>query len=68
MGAEAIKELLKKVDFEKEINDIRKKLGAFQGQKRVSLIKRLDILDAFYKSGNKPEWMILWMLFLLSLL
>ncbi len=59
MGAEAIKELLKKVDLEKEINDIRKKLETAQGQKRVSLIKRLDILDAFYKSGNKPEWMIM---------
>ena len=43
----------------KEIEDIRKKLETAQGQKRASLLKRLDILDAFYKSGNKPEWMIL---------
>ena len=59
MGAEAIKELLKQVDLKKEIDDIRKKLETAQGQKRIALIKRLDILDAFYSSGNKPEWMIL---------
>ena len=59
MGAEAVKELLKQVDLGKEIEDIRKKLETAQGQKRTSLLKRLDILDAFYKSGNKPEWMIL---------
>ena len=59
MGAEAIKELLKQVDLKKEIDDIRSKLETAQGQKRVALIKRLDILDAFYTSGNKPEWMIM---------
>ena len=59
MGAEAVKELLKQVDLKKEIEDIRKKLENAQGQKRTSLLKRLDILDAFYKSGNKPEWMIM---------
>src|SRR5574344_1480582 len=59
MGAEAIKELLKQVDLTKEVKDIRKKLETAQGQKRVSLLKRLDILDAFEKSGNEPEWMIL---------
>ncbi|MGN0973322.1 MAG: DNA-directed RNA polymerase subunit beta' [Bacilli bacterium] len=59
MGAEAIKELLKKVDLEKEIAQITKELETAQGQKRVRLLKRIDVLDAFYKSGNKPEWMIL---------
>ena len=59
MGAEAVKELLKQVDLAKEVDDIRNKLENAQGQKRTSLLKRLDILDAFYKSGNKPEWMIL---------
>ena len=59
MGAEAIRELLRKVDLEKETTDIRKKLETAQGQKRTNLLKRLDILDAFYKSGNKPEWMIM---------
>ena len=58
MGAEAIKELLKKIDLEKEIAELSKELENAQGQKRTRLIKRLDVLDAFYKSGNKPEWMI----------
>ena len=59
MGAEAIKELLKKVDLKKEIDEISAELENAQGQKRTRLLKRLDVLDAFYKSGNKPEWMIL---------
>ena len=59
MGAEAIKELLKNVDLEKEITTINKELENAVGQKRTRLIKRLDVLDAFYKSGNKPEWMIM---------
>ena len=54
MGAEAIKELLKQVDLDAEVKDIRKKLETAQGQKRQNLLKRLDILDAFNKSGNKP--------------
>ena len=59
MGAEAIKELLKQVDLGKEIADIEKELETAQGQKRVRLVKRLDVLDAFYKSNQRPEWMIL---------
>ena len=59
MGAEAIKELLKKVDLKKEIDEIEKELETAQGQKRTRLLKRLDVLDAFYHSGNKPEWMIM---------
>ena len=59
MGAEAIKELLKKVDLKKEIDEIEKELEGAQGQKRTRLLKRLDVLDAFYHSGNRPEWMIL---------
>ena len=59
MGAEAIKELLKKVDLKAEIDQIEKELETAQGQKRTRLLKRLDVLDAFYASGNKPEWMIL---------
>ena len=58
MGAEAIKELLKNVDLEKEIEQISKELEDAQGQKRTRLLKRIDVLDAFYKSGNRPEWMI----------
>ena len=59
MGAEAIKELLKNVDLKSEIDTIEKELETAQGQKRTRLLKRLDVLDAFYKSGNKPEWMIM---------
>lgn len=59
MGAEAIKELLKKVDLKKEIDEITAELENAQGQKRTRLVKRLDVLDAFYQSGNKPEWMIM---------
>ena len=62
MGAEAIKELLEEVDLEKEVNDIKKQISEIKdttSQKRVRLIKRLDVLDAFLESGNRPEWMIL---------
>jgi DNA-directed RNA polymerase subunit beta' len=59
MGAEAIKELLKEVDLEKEITDITKELKDAVGQRRVRLLKRLEILDALFQSGNRPEWMIL---------
>ena len=62
MGAEAIKELLEEVDLEKEVNDIKKEIAEIKdttSQKRVRLIKRLDVLDAFLESGNRPEWMIL---------
>ena len=59
MGAEAIKELLKKVDIKAELDKITKELEDAQGQKRTRLLKRVDVLDAFYNSGNKPEWMIM---------
>ena len=59
MGAEAIKELLKQVDLEKEIDEIKKELVNAQGQKRIRLLKRIDVLNAFYQSDNKPEWMIM---------
>ena len=59
MGAEAIKELLKKVDLKHDIDEINKELENAQGQKRTRLLKRLDVLDAFYRSNQKPEWMIL---------
>ena len=59
MGAEAIKELLKQVDLEKEINEIKKELENAQGQKRVRLLKRIDVLNAFYQSDNRPEWMVM---------
>ena len=59
MGAEAIKELLKRVDLKKEIDKVHEELENTTGQKRVRLVKRLDCLNAFYESGNKPEWMVL---------
>ena len=59
MGAEAIKELLAKVDLEKEEVEIRKSLETATSQKRLKLIKRLETIEAFRKSGNKPEWMVL---------
>jgi len=59
MGAEAIKELLKEIDLEKEITEIKQELLEAQGQRRTRLLKRLEILDSFYQSGNRPEWMIL---------
>ncbi len=59
MGAEAIQELLKRVDIDKEVESVRKELEDATSQKRVRLVKRLDALVAFQESGNKPEWMIL---------
>ncbi len=59
MGAEAIKELLKKVQVEKLTTSLRKKmLEAKSTQVRKKIVKRLKVLDAFRKSGNRPEWMI----------
>jgi len=59
MGAEAIKKLLAEVDIKKETKQLKEELVNATGQKRIRLIKRLDTLVAFEKSGNKPEWMIL---------
>ena len=59
MGAEAIQELLKRVDLDKEIEDVRTELENATSQKRIRLVKRLDALVAFQESGNKPEWMVL---------
>ena len=60
MGAEAIKELLKRVDVEKLSEELREKMKVDPSlQKRIKYAKRLRVLEAFRKSGNKPEWMIL---------
>ena len=59
MGAEAIKELLSSVDLKKELDELTKELEGATGQKRVRLLKRLDVIDAFYSSNQRPEWMIL---------
>ena len=59
MGAEAILELLQNIDLEKEAVDLKKGLKDSTGQKRARIIKRLEVVEAFRTSGNKPEWMIL---------
>jgi DNA-directed RNA polymerase subunit beta' len=60
MGAEAIKELLRRVDVEKLSEELREKMKVDPSlQKRIRYAKRLKVLEAFRKSGNKPEWMIL---------
>ena len=59
MGAEAIKELLAEIDLEKSCNELREELESSNGQKRVRILKRLEVLEAFRQSGNRPEWMIL---------
>ncbi len=59
MGAEAIKELLQGIDPDKLCEELKEQLKDASGQKKVKLIKRLDVAEAFRKSGNKPEWMIL---------
>ncbi len=59
MGAEAIKELLCEIDLEKTCLELREELENCVGQKRIRILKRLEVLDAFRQSGNRPEWMIL---------
>ena len=59
MGAEAVKQLLQNIDLEKESKELRADLKDSTGQKRVRTIRRLEVVEAIKKSGNKPEWMIL---------
>ncbi|WP_066688020.1 DNA-directed RNA polymerase subunit beta' [Christensenella intestinihominis] len=59
MGAEAVKVLLKKVDLEEEAKALREELKTSTGQKRIRAIKRLEVVEAFRQSGNKPEWIIM---------
>jgi len=59
MGAEAIKELLMEIDLDKLSQELREELNNSTGQKRVRTIKRLEVVEAFRASGNRPEWMIL---------
>lgn len=59
MGAEAIRELLKKIDLEKEGIELKEELETSTGQKRVRISRRLEVVEAFNQSGNKPEWMVL---------
>ena len=59
MGAEAIKELLQAIDLEKDAAELKAGLKDATGQKRARIIKRLEVVEAFRGSGNKPEWMIM---------
>lgn len=59
MGAESVKELLKAVDLEATSEQLKKEVNDFSGQKRLRAIKRLEVVEAFRKSNNKPEWIIL---------
>ena len=59
MGAESIKELLEAIDLEKEYAELQAGLEGATGQKRARIVKRLEVVEAFRESGNKPEWMIL---------
>lgn len=59
MGAEAIKELLMEIDLDQLSKELRNELEDATGQKRIRLIKRLEVVEAFRLSGNRPEWMIL---------
>ena len=59
MGAEAIKELLHEIDLNQLSAELHEELDKAQGQKKIRIIKRLEVVEAFRKSGNKPEWMIL---------
>ncbi len=59
MGAEAVYELLSRIDLEKEYTALRSELDNSSGQKRSRIVKRLEVVEAFRSSGNKPEWMIL---------
>ncbi|CAK7004506.1 DNA-directed RNA polymerase subunit beta' [Tissierella carlieri] len=59
MGAEAIKALLEKIDLDKESKELRQQLKDSSGQKKIRITRRLEVVEAFRKSGNRPEWMIL---------
>ena len=59
MGAESIKELLENIDLEKEYIELTEGLKGATGQKRARIVKRLEVVEAFRESGNKPEWMIM---------
>ena len=59
MGAEAVKELLEAIDLEKDSEELKAELADAAGQKRARIVKRLEVVEAFRESGNKPSWMIM---------
>ena len=59
MGAESIKELLEAIDMDREAEELKKGLNESSGQKKARIIKRLEVIEAFRESGNRPEWMVM---------
>lgn len=59
MGAEAVRELLANIDLEKESKDLKLQLKDSSGQKKIRIVRRLEVVEAFKASGNKPEWMVM---------
>ncbi len=59
MGAEAIKKLLEEIDLEELAKELRQELKEVSGQRKVRAIRRLEVVEAFRKSGNRPEWMVM---------
>ncbi len=59
MGAEAVRELLAAIDLDKEAEDMKKQLEEANGQKKARIIKRLEVVESFRESGNRPEWMVM---------
>ncbi|WP_031517421.1 DNA-directed RNA polymerase subunit beta' [Desulfofalx alkaliphila] len=59
MGAEAIKKLLEEIDLDEQNKELRQELKEVSGQRKIRAIRRLEVVEAFRKSGNKPEWMIM---------
>ena len=59
MGAESIKELLEAIDLDKEYAELQSGLEGATGQKRARIVKRLEVVEAFRESGNRPEWMVM---------
>ncbi|MCI5791391.1 MAG: DNA-directed RNA polymerase subunit beta' [Clostridiales bacterium] len=59
MGAESLKILLREIDLDKESEELKEELAKCQGMKKVKIAKRLEIVEAFRKSGNRPEWMVM---------
>ena len=59
MGAEAVRELLCQIDLEELSSDLREKLKDASGQKKVRIVRRLEVVEALRLSGNRPEWMVL---------
>ena len=59
MGAEAVQELLRDIDLDKEAEELKEELEAATGQKKAKIIKKLEVVEAFRNSNNKPEWMVM---------